>query len=45
MMTRQAIKIQNLKCGGCSSTIINRLEAIASMGSVEVDLATDTVSL
>jgi copper chaperone len=42
--TRHTITVENLKCGGCTSAIINRVGAIGSVEAVEVDLDTDSVS-
>ncbi len=44
MTKRHTITVENLKCGGCTSTIIKRVGAINSVETVEVDLDTDTVS-
>jgi len=39
------IKIQNLKCGGCASTIVNNLQSIQNVQNVSVDVATNEVKL
>lgn len=39
------IKIQNLKCGGCASTIINSLKTITDIQEVLVDTETKEVKL
>lgn len=38
------INIQNLKCGGCASTIITKLSEINTIDSVSVDNEADTVT-
>ena len=43
MMT--VIKIENLKCGGCSATIKKGLLSIENVSDVLVDVANDTVSI
>lgn len=35
---RKSIKIQNLKCGGCASTIKTKLAEIDKIEEVEVDI-------
>ncbi len=35
---RKSIKIQNLKCGGCASTIKTKLAEIDKIEGVEVDI-------
>lgn len=40
----QAIVIQNLKCGGCASTIKKGLSEIESVQNVEVDIENSTVT-
>lgn len=37
------IKIQNLKCGGCASTIINNLSNIENIENVSVDVVENEV--
>ena len=39
------LTIQNLKCGGCSQTIISKLNEIEHVTKVEVDLENSNVSL
>lgn len=41
----QEIYIENLKCGGCSNTIINGLKAIESVKEVKVDVEKSLVTL
>jgi copper chaperone len=41
---RTAVHIENLKCCGCVSTIINRLSEIKNISEVEVDLDAETVT-
>jgi len=43
MNTRHRITVENLKCGGCVSTIIKRVGAVESVDSVVVDMDTETV--
>ena len=38
------LHIQNLKCGGCKATIINRLSVIKHISGVDLDLDNETVS-
>lgn len=40
----QNITIENLKCGGCASTIIKGLSAIEGVKDVTVDVETSVVS-
>jgi copper chaperone len=40
---KTAIPIQNLKCGGCASTIKNRISELNGVHSIEVNLETSTV--
>lgn len=42
MKTR--IKVQNLKCGGCASTIMNRLSRIEGTSNIQVDVQNSVVS-
>lgn len=35
---RKSIKIQNLKCGGCASTIKTKLAEIDEISEVEIDI-------
>ena len=39
------IKIENLKCGGCSATIKKGLLSIENVNEVVVDVENDTVSI
>ncbi|WP_298345056.1 heavy-metal-associated domain-containing protein [uncultured Algibacter sp.] len=39
-----SLKIQNLKCGGCSNTIMKKLSDIKDLNELEVSLDNDTVS-
>lgn len=41
---KTTVEIQNLKCGGCVNTIINRLENLTNISDVLVDNDTDSVS-
>ncbi|GAA4269962.1 heavy-metal-associated domain-containing protein [Hyunsoonleella aestuarii] len=41
---RAQLHIQNLKCGGCKATIINRLSVIKHISGVDLDLDNETVS-
>ena len=44
-MTQQhKLIIENLKCGGCTSTIIKQLSAIDEIEKVQVDAESETVS-
>lgn len=38
------LTIQNLKCGGCANTIINKLSALKNISNVEVNVDTSEVS-
>jgi copper chaperone CopZ len=44
-MKSETIVIANLKCGGCETTIKNKMKAINGVKSVFVDNDTDTVTL
>ena len=41
---RTILHIQNLKCGGCETTIVNRLSEIKNISDVEVNQNDETVS-
>jgi len=41
---RITVHIQNLKCGGCEKTIVNRLTEIKNISEVEVNQTDETVS-
>lgn len=41
---RTSIIVQNLKCGGCATTIKNRLSEINNISEITVDTDTATVS-
>ena len=41
---RTTVHIQNLKCGGCESTIINKLSEVKNISEVEVNQNDETVS-
>ena len=43
-MNRYSFQIQNLKCGGCSSTITRKVETVEGVNSVVVDIDGSTVS-
>jgi len=43
-MNQNKIEIENLKCGGCVSTITESLGAISGISNIEVNEITDTVS-
>ncbi len=43
MFMKTTIQIQNLKCGGCVSTIKNRISDLNGVHSVEVNLERSTV--
>ncbi|WP_282044405.1 heavy-metal-associated domain-containing protein [Winogradskyella flava] len=40
----KALRIQNLKCGGCANTIITQLSKLNGISDVTVDNETDEVS-
>ncbi|MDI1233452.1 MAG: heavy-metal-associated domain-containing protein [bacterium] len=44
-MTTETIKIANLKCNGCASTIKKELQAIECVNTIEVDLENDSIQL
>ncbi len=44
-MKSETIVIANLKCGGCETTIKNKLLSIKGVQSVFVDSATDSITL
>ncbi|EDP70444.1 Heavy metal transport/detoxification protein [Flavobacteriales bacterium ALC-1] len=41
---RTKVHIQNLKCGGCKNTVINRLSKVKNISDVEVNEKECTVS-
>jgi len=43
-MTYQ-INVENIKCGGCASTIRSKLEAMDSVNKIDVDIAEGIVSV
>jgi len=43
-MTYQ-INVENIKCGGCASTIRSRLEAMDNVSKIDVDIAEGIVSV
>ncbi len=38
------LKIQNLKCGGCANTIVNKLGELNNITEINVDNTNDSVS-
>ncbi len=38
------LKIQNLKCGGCANTIVNKLNELKHISEISVDNTNDSVS-
>ena len=38
------LKIQNLKCGGCANTIVNKLGELNNITGISVDNTNDSVS-
>ncbi len=38
------LKIQNLKCGGCTNTIVNKLSELNYISEISVDNTNDSVS-
>ncbi len=43
-MTYQ-INVENIKCGGCASTIRSKLEVMEGIGSIEVDIEAGIVRI
>lgn len=41
---KTTVQIQNLKCNGCASTIINKLSELDNITNVSVDVENDNVS-
>ena len=41
---RTIVHVQNLKCGGCENTIINRLSELVGICDVEVNQENETVA-
>jgi copper chaperone len=39
------INVENIKCGGCASTIRSRLEAMEGVNKIDVDVAEGVVSV
>ncbi len=44
-MATETIQVQNVKCGGCASTIQDGLSPLAGVDSVEVDIESGTVTV
>jgi copper chaperone len=44
-MEKLELKVANVKCGGCASTIQEGLLALPGVASVNVDIATGTVNI
>lgn len=44
-MTTLDIKVHNVKCDGCVKAIQEGLDSLAGIDSVQVDIATGTVSI
>ena len=43
-MMRYTIVVQNLKCGGCTNTIITKLNTLDTISNIEVEVETSKVS-
>lgn len=43
-MKTESILVENLKCGGCASTIKSKIGAIEGVSAVQVDTDTSTVT-
>lgn len=41
---KTTVKIQNLKCGGCVATIINKLSGLSNITNVKVEVDENAVS-
>jgi len=41
---KTTVHIQNLKCGGCEATIVNKLSEVKNISEVEVNQKDETVS-
>ncbi|MFD1614353.1 heavy-metal-associated domain-containing protein [Gelatiniphilus marinus] len=41
---KTTLKIQNLKCGGCANTIVNKLNGLNDISKTKVDNTNDSVS-
>jgi copper chaperone len=39
------IKVENIKCGGCASTIRSKLEALEGVAGIDVDIESGIVSV
>jgi copper chaperone len=39
------VEVENVKCGGCASTICDRLQTLDSVNGVEVDIAGGRVEI
>ena len=44
-MQTEIIKVANLKCNGCASTIKKELSAITGVSQTEVDIDNDTIQI
>ncbi|GAL68468.1 heavy-metal-associated domain-containing protein [Jejuia pallidilutea] len=42
---KTTLEIQNLKCGGCANTIINKLSTVSGIDTVSVNTEHNTVEL
>lgn len=45
MMQNTSIEIENLKCGGCASTIKNSLKNFSEISEIQIDKDHDTIRL
>jgi len=41
---KTSIIVQNLKCGGCASTITNKLSEISNVSDIEIDVEANKVT-
>ena len=41
---KTSIRVQNLKCGGCAKTIINKISEIEGIAAISVDVENSVVS-
>jgi len=41
---KATLYIQNLKCGGCETTIINKLSSLKNINNISIDQKYDTVT-
>lgn len=41
---KTTVEVQNLKCGGCETTILGKLQSLERVGNISIDAGSSTVS-